>query len=213
MSIELRSLASNPSYALELGKAAEHIVCADLILQGYRAFLSDQGLPYDVLLDLDGKIVRVQVKASCFPRNVNAAGRNPRIAYSFSIRRRGKHHTSSLTFNDCDIVALVALDIRAVAYIPIEYATQTMQLLAPDAKPASVQGWLRGIDEFPLAEALNPIAEFYSIGKAKRKLCINGHDRSMFSKTNKKGIEYCLVCQRDSQRRYKARTNLEVILQ
>lgn len=26
---------------LEVGKAAEHLVCADLIMSGYRAFLSD----------------------------------------------------------------------------------------------------------------------------------------------------------------------------
>jgi hypothetical protein len=42
---------STPDRALELGKAAEHIVCADLILAGYRAFLADQGLPYDVVFD------------------------------------------------------------------------------------------------------------------------------------------------------------------
>jgi hypothetical protein len=39
---------------LELGKAAEHLVVADLLLQRYRAFLSDQGLPYDAIVDLDG---------------------------------------------------------------------------------------------------------------------------------------------------------------
>lgn len=32
----------SPARALEVGKAAEHLVCAELILQGHRAFLSDQ---------------------------------------------------------------------------------------------------------------------------------------------------------------------------
>ena len=41
---------------LEVGKAAEHLVCADLITSGYRAFLSDQGLPYDILVDIDGRV-------------------------------------------------------------------------------------------------------------------------------------------------------------
>ena len=35
---------------LELGKAAEHLVVADLILSGYRAYLTEQGLPYDVVV-------------------------------------------------------------------------------------------------------------------------------------------------------------------
>ena len=39
---------------LELGKAAEHLVVADLILSGYRAYLTEQGLPYDVVVDHEG---------------------------------------------------------------------------------------------------------------------------------------------------------------
>ena len=68
---------------LELGKAAEHLVCADLIMQGYRAFLSDQGLPYDILVDVQGVFVRVQVKATRKPKNPCPATGSPR-ATSFS---------------------------------------------------------------------------------------------------------------------------------
>jgi hypothetical protein len=39
------------SRELEMGKAAEHLVCADLLMKGYNAFLSAQGLPYDVVID------------------------------------------------------------------------------------------------------------------------------------------------------------------
>ena len=52
------------SKELQLGKAGEHLVCFDLISQGHNAFLADQGLPYDVLVDLDGSIKRIQVKTS-----------------------------------------------------------------------------------------------------------------------------------------------------
>ncbi len=45
---------------LELGKAAEHLVVADLILSGYRAYLTEQGLPYDVVVDHEGRLYRVQ---------------------------------------------------------------------------------------------------------------------------------------------------------
>ena len=61
----LLELASNPSNALEIGKAAEHLVCADLIIQGYRAYLSDQGLPYDAVVDVSGHLIRVQIKSAC----------------------------------------------------------------------------------------------------------------------------------------------------
>lgn len=52
------------SNELQMGKAGEHLVCADLILQGYNAFMADQGLPYDVVVDTDGKIHKVQVKST-----------------------------------------------------------------------------------------------------------------------------------------------------
>ena len=60
------------SNELQIGKAGEHLACFDLISQGYHAFLSDQGLPYDIVLDIDGELRRIQVydrKTQC--RNHN----------------------------------------------------------------------------------------------------------------------------------------------
>jgi len=127
----LRRLARDSSSALEIGKAAEHLVCADLILHGFRCYLSDQGLPYDVVVDLDGNLIRIQVKATCFPRDVNSQGRAERIAYSFPVRRRGKSQKGRLSTKECDIVALVALDIQAIAYLPIASVGTTCQLMCP----------------------------------------------------------------------------------
>lgn len=203
MTLDLAALSKQSSFALELGKAAEHLVCADLLLKGYRAFLSDQGLPYDLLVDIDNHLIRIQVKSTCFAKNVNAKGRNPRIAYNFSIRRRGKNGKGSLTEKDCDIVALVALDTRTIAYFPVEHVGQSIQLRPKDSEPASIQGWLKDISEFPFEAALLPDASFYADGKSKRKTCIKGHDRSMFSSINKNGIEYCKICSRDYQRKYR----------
>lgn len=131
--IDLKTLASGPANALEIGKAAEHIACADLILQGYRAYLSDQGLPYDVVVDLAGHLIRVQIKSTCFTRNINI--QRPlvpeKLAYFFEIRRRGKFGSKRLSNTDCDIVALVALDIKIVAYLPIKEIGQCCYLSPP----------------------------------------------------------------------------------
>jgi len=45
------------SKELQIGKAGEYLVCADLILKGFIAYPSEQGLPYDVFLDIDGKLI------------------------------------------------------------------------------------------------------------------------------------------------------------
>jgi hypothetical protein len=108
---------------MEIGRAAEHLVVADLIVQGYRAFLTDQGLPYDVVVDVNGRLHRLQVKATCRVRNVNAAKRTAhlgeRFAYTWHVRRGGRKGRKRLSDSDCDIIALVALDMKRIAYIPV----------------------------------------------------------------------------------------------
>lgn len=124
--------------ALEIGRAAEHLVVADLILQGVRAFLTDQGQPYDVIADVDGRLIRIQVKSTLKPKNVNSQGRNPRIAYSWNVRRRGKGGAGErLSDFHCDVVALVALDIRRVAYLAVRDCSQTVYMEPDGAAPRS----------------------------------------------------------------------------
>jgi len=103
------------SSSLQIGKAAEHLVCGDLLLGGWEAMLADAGVPYDIIVDLhDGRLVRVQVKGTLrLYRRKNPAYQP---SYRFMIRKsRTKQRRSPLR---CDVVALVALDIRKVAYLP-----------------------------------------------------------------------------------------------
>lgn len=126
----LRKLATAEN-ALEIGKAAEHLVVADLILQGYRCYLSDQGLPYDMIVDVSGHLIRVQCKACCFAKNVSSNGRAPRNAYSWNVRKRGKFKDKRLTGEHCDVVALVALDVRMIGYLRVEECGSTVQIAPP----------------------------------------------------------------------------------
>lgn len=49
---------------LELGRAGEYLAVFWLIRQGFQAFLSDQGLPYDIVVDVKGTLLRGQVKTT-----------------------------------------------------------------------------------------------------------------------------------------------------
>ena len=146
----------NADNALEIGKAAEHLVCASIILSGHRCYLTDQGLPYDVIVDRDGFLIRVQVKATCFPKNMNMRGRAERIGYTFHVRRRGKNGSKRLNNDECDIVALVALDIQTIAYLPIGEVGQTVQFMPPGHSFRGRFKRTRGeaIDCFPFDDAL-----------------------------------------------------------
>lgn len=168
-----------PFAMIERGKAAEHIVCADLILKGYRAYLSDQALPYDVVLDHDGKLYRVQVKGTLVVKNASASRRQPRMAYVWAVRRRGSGGRRHLDESHCDLIALVALDIRAVAYFPVSSCGQTVALDAP-GKQAPIKGgrktWGKSVDQFPIERALGNDFSFYrQAGYRGHSHCPAGH--------------------------------------
>ncbi len=139
---------------LELGKAAEHLVVADLILSGYRAYLTEQGLPYDVVIDSEGNLYRVQVKASrCAKRMPQRATVTP--GYLYNVRRAGKGGRRQYADDEFDIVALVAMDLRVVAYLPFKgRILQTIYLRPPGHQGSARTERTRTIDQFPIETAI-----------------------------------------------------------
>lgn len=100
-----------------VGSAGQHLVCADLQLKGYAAYLAGDGLPYDVVVDHDHFLYRIQVKSTLSPRI-----RSNRQMYQFCVSRKvsGSHARGSKAYadHDCDYFAFVALDVKRVMYMP-----------------------------------------------------------------------------------------------
>lgn len=115
---------------LAAGKAGEYLVCADLILRGHIAFPSEQGLPYDVVADISGRLYKIQVKTTRGPRTLPQRKENV-SAYLFHIGRCGKDGIKSYGASDVDVFALVALDTKCVSYIPASRARRTMIFRSP----------------------------------------------------------------------------------
>ena len=107
------------SQELQIGKAGEHLVCCDLIVQGISAFLADQGLPYDVVID-DGVagLKRVNVK-TCTKRGSYGKAKD---VYRFSLRS-AKGANRAIRADSTDYVAFVFLDKRSVEYLPVSELT------------------------------------------------------------------------------------------
>lgn len=121
------------SNELQIGKAGEYLVCADLILTGFIAFPSEQGLPYDVLLDTGKKIIRVQVKTTSRLRTVPQRKSDSKM-YIFNIKRHGKNNSILYTNHEVDIFALVCLDTRKVGYIKNKDMPTTINIRADELK-------------------------------------------------------------------------------
>jgi len=111
---------------LQIGKAAEYLVCADLILKGYIAYPSEQGLPYDIVLDNGSRLIKVQVKATRRCKKIaNSPEQNP--FYVFAIGRNGKNQSRvKYETNDVDVFAVVALDTYEIGYIKNKDVRTTM---------------------------------------------------------------------------------------
>lgn len=116
---------------LQIGKSGEYLVCADLILKGFIAYPSEQGLPYDVILDDNGKLYKIQVKTTRGPKHI--AQRKIDIpAYIFHIGNNGKmNRRRKYESSQVDIFALVALDTRTTAYFRFFDCQTTMNFRVP----------------------------------------------------------------------------------
>lgn len=110
---------------MQAGKAGEYLVCADLIANGYVAYLSEQGLPYDVVLDTGEKLLKIQVKATRTHKQTPQRVSNINT-YSFNVKRCGKGNKNFRSESSCDLFALVALDEKQIGYMKNKDVKQTM---------------------------------------------------------------------------------------
>jgi len=104
------------SKELNIGRAGQYLVLADLLLKGVQAFPTDEGVGYDVVADVNGKLIRLQVKTTQKMRILKQAA-NP--IYFFHIKRCGKR-IRYYKFGDFDGFALVGLDKKLVFYLPFD---------------------------------------------------------------------------------------------
>lgn len=143
---------------LAAGAAGEHLVCADLLMQGYRAFLADQNCPYDVAVDVGGRLIRIQVKATRQARAIPQR-KNHRAGYLWHVRRAGKGGRRVYSEGEFDLLALVALDARRVAYLPPSRAKQTIHIRTHDDATAPKHGGKTGrtFDQLPFGLALREV--------------------------------------------------------
>jgi hypothetical protein len=115
------------SNELQIGKAGEYLACADLIMKGLIAYLSEQGLPYDILIDTGKRLLRCQVKTTEYPRPVPQRNKQS-FAYRFNVKRHGKGNKSRYGDGEVDVFALVELEHRTVVYVVTKDMPETINI-------------------------------------------------------------------------------------
>lgn len=150
------------SKELQIGKAGEYLVCADLILKGYVAFPSEQGLPYDVLLDNGNKLFRIQVKTTSGTRKVQQRSVESQ-AYIFNVKRHGKGNIQRYGENEIDLFALVCLDTMKIGYLKTDDMPETINIRADGLKGTHYDE--KGVADYEKVMALKGKMTHLKIGK------------------------------------------------
>lgn len=115
------------SKQLQIGKAGEYMVCTDLILKGFVAYPSEQGLPYDVVLDTGRKLIKIQVKTTQAYKRIPQRSKES-YAYIFQIKRAGRNGKTIYSEAEIDLFALVCLDTMSVGYVKNKDMPSTINL-------------------------------------------------------------------------------------
>lgn len=139
------------SNELQIGKAGEYLVCSDLIMKGFVAFPSEQGLPYDVLLDTGKKLLRVQVKTCEKPRVLPQRNMET-LVYQYNIKRHGKNKVAIYGEDEVDVFALVALDSRTVGYLATSETKSTLNFRVDSLRGSYYDE--KGIQDYQKAKSL-----------------------------------------------------------
>ena len=110
-----------------IGRAGEHIVIAELLMAGHEAFICEGKAPFDVAAIIDRRLVRIQVKTTAGYKQCPQR-QNSTPVYAFSARKIGKLQRQGYQEGDAELVAYVALDRRAAAYMPAAKIAQSTTL-------------------------------------------------------------------------------------
>ena len=101
--------------AKHIGTAGEHLTCSVLLLFGWNPTIIDaEGM--DVLAVRNQDVLRIQVKST----------KKSLDGYSYQWQVCKSNPKRSLSTDDCDIVACVALDIRKIAFFHVNHLREQL---------------------------------------------------------------------------------------
>lgn len=125
------------SKELNIGRAGQYLTLADLLLKGIQAHETAEGSSYDVIADLNGKLIKIQVKTT---QKIRKMSHRAKPIYFFNIKRMGKNGNRSYQVGDFDCFALVALDIRKVFYLKFDEKIKKSSICIRDKEIQYVGG-------------------------------------------------------------------------
>jgi hypothetical protein len=178
------------SNEMQIGKAGEYLTCADLVMKGLIAFQSEQGLPYDLLIDTGDKLLRCQVKTTLKPRVIPQRNKET-LAYSFCIKRHGKNNIKRYTIKEIDVFALVELETKQVIYLKNEEMPATVNFRVDSLRGSYYDE--KGVKDYEKVKSLvahyRSTGEYYTMTRIAKELNLHVAQVSRMLKPDFKPFE------------------------
>ena len=159
---------------LMIGVAGEHLVCFDLISRGFTCFMTEQGLPYDIIADINNKLVKIQVKTTRTHSEIPQR-KNHYPSYLFHIRRCGKGGKKLYSENDVDVFAVVCVETKQVGYVSADRMPSTLSVRVDSFR----EKYLNEVQDFRAKEVIRLKSE----GMSNTEIALSiGMDKSVVGK-------------------------------
>jgi len=98
-----------------MGQAGEFLVAAEITALGYVCLTTPPKVKYDLVADVNDKLIKIQVKTINLPRKASKTGK---LVYEFSLKKN-RQRGSEYEAEDIDGFALVAFNQRQIAFVPL----------------------------------------------------------------------------------------------
>lgn len=96
-----------------MGQAGEYLVAAEITALGHVCLTTPPKVKYDLVADVDDRLIKIQVKTVRLPRKASKTGK---LVYEFSLKKNRKKD-SSYAKDEIDGFALVAFNQRQIAFV------------------------------------------------------------------------------------------------
>ncbi len=172
------------SRSADFGKVGEYLICADLILRGYQAFIvSDPASPFDIVLNINGKLLKVQVKTTVTQAIHYVRKDMDRVmpTYVFKVGACGWSGKKKHNADNVDIYALVVLSTREIAYVAFDTMRSNVSFRIPALRGQYFNEKMNGL----VPEIRKLISEGKTHQEVSDILCISTANVFRY---NKKGI-------------------------
>lgn len=106
--------------SLKIGHAGEHFTCFVCLMQGFDAYKIGGQRKFDVLIEYNNKLYKIQVKTSMYK---DKSKKNPSL--TFQLRRRSMNYKSKKSIDhrykdtEIDMYAFVSPEYLKVAFVPV----------------------------------------------------------------------------------------------